>query len=150
MYCSQTSLDYSEFDSSSRSTSSLNLFGLALKRLERLRINDKRENEVDFFSRGLHKANKRLSRAFSFSPEPNKSFLKKTNSPIQNLQDEWANTLDTSKRMSIPPRQVDQIEIYLTRKRKCSLFDSLGIVCNNNASIRFIAIYAINTRTYAI
>jgi len=86
MYCSQTSLDYSEFDSSSRSTSSLNLLGLALKR-------------------GLHKANKRLSRAFSFSPEPNKSFLKKTNSPIQNLQDEWSNTFDTSKRMSIPPRQ---------------------------------------------
>lgn len=32
MYCSQTSLEYSEIDSSSRSTSSLNLLGLALKR----------------------------------------------------------------------------------------------------------------------
>jgi hypothetical protein len=32
MYCSQTSLENSEIDSGSRSTSSLNLLGLALKR----------------------------------------------------------------------------------------------------------------------
>ena len=34
MYCSQTSLENSEIDSSTRSTSSLNLLGLALKRYE--------------------------------------------------------------------------------------------------------------------
>ncbi|CAF2063744.1 unnamed protein product [Rotaria magnacalcarata] len=72
MYCSQTSLENSEIDSGLRSTSSLNLLGLALKR-------------------GLHKANKRLSRAFSFSPEPNKHLTKKINSPIHSLQDEWSN-----------------------------------------------------------
>jgi len=86
MYCSQTSLENSEIDSSSRSTSSLNLLSLALKR-------------------GLHKANKRLSRAFSFSPEPNKHLLKKTNCPIHLLQDEWSNTFDSNKRMSVPSRQ---------------------------------------------
>ncbi|CAF0903498.1 unnamed protein product [Adineta steineri] len=86
MYCSQTSLENSEIDSSSRSTSSLNLLGLALKR-------------------GLHKANKRLSRAFSFSPEPNKNLTKKTSSPIHLLQDEWSNSFDTSKRISISSRQ---------------------------------------------
>ncbi len=34
MYSSQTSIENSEIDSSSRSTSSLNLLGLALKRFE--------------------------------------------------------------------------------------------------------------------
>ncbi len=55
---------------------------------------------------GLHKANKRLSRAFSFSPEPNKQLLKKINSPIHSLQDEWSNSFDSSKRMSVSSRQV--------------------------------------------
>jgi hypothetical protein len=86
MYCSQTSLENSEIDSSSRSTSSLNLLSLALKR-------------------GLHKANKRLSRAFSFSPEPNKHLLKKINSPIHLLQEEWSNTYESNKRMSVSSRQ---------------------------------------------
>ncbi|CAF3661612.1 unnamed protein product [Rotaria sp. Silwood1] len=87
MYCSQTSLENSEIDSGLRSTSSLNLLGLALKR-------------------GLHKANKRLSRAFSFSPEPNKHLSKKNNSPMHLLQDEWSNTFDSNKRMSTSSRQV--------------------------------------------
>ncbi|CAF3602276.1 unnamed protein product [Rotaria sordida] len=87
MYCSQTSLENSEIDSGLRSTSSLNLLGLALKR-------------------GFHKANKRLSRAFSFSPEPNKHLSKKINSPIHLLQDEWSNTFDSNKRMSVSSRQI--------------------------------------------
>ncbi|CAF1553328.1 unnamed protein product [Adineta ricciae] len=86
MYCSQTSLEYSEIDSSSRSTSSLNLLGLALKR-------------------GLHKANKRLSRAFSFSPELNKSLIKKSNSPINGSQDDRSTSFDSTKRMSVSSRQ---------------------------------------------
>ncbi|CAF3599045.1 unnamed protein product [Rotaria sp. Silwood1] len=87
IYCSQTSLENSEIDSGLRSTSSLNLLGLALKR-------------------GLHKANKRLSRAFSFSPEPNKHLSKKNNSPMHLLQDEWSNTFDSNKRMSTSSRQI--------------------------------------------
>jgi hypothetical protein len=63
---------------------------------------------MGYFS-GLHKANKRLSRAFSFSPEPNKHLMKKINSPIHILQDEWTNIFDSNKRMSVSSRQVSQI-----------------------------------------
>ena len=96
MYCSQTSLENSDIDSSSRSTSSLNLLGLALKRS--VTVTSMLTNRVLHFS-GLHKANKRLSRAFSFSPEPNKHPTKKFNSP---LQDDWS----TNRRMSVSSRQV--------------------------------------------
>jgi len=95
MYCSQTSLENSEIDSGSRSTSSLNLLGLGLKRFVRF-------NSFGLFIymnfSGLHKANKRLSRAFSFSPEPNKHLAKKMSSPIHLLQDEWSNSFDSTKR----------------------------------------------------
>ena len=107
MYCSQTSLENSEIDSGSRSTSSLNLFGLALKRLVKfIRLLFIISIMILNFS-GLHKANKRLSRAFSFSPEPNKNLTKKVNSPIHLLQDEWSNSFDSSKRMSVSSRQVN-------------------------------------------
>jgi hypothetical protein len=105
MYCSQTSLENSEIDSGSRSTSSLNLLGLALKRYENFGLQLLIKTIHSDFS-GLHKANKRLSRAFSFSPEPNKQLMKKINSPSHLLQDEWSNSFDSSKRMSAPSRQV--------------------------------------------
>jgi hypothetical protein len=73
---------------------------------------------------GLHKANKRLSRAFSFSPEPNKSLTKKVNSPSLLLQDEWSNSFDSSKRMSVSSRQVNILKFksLLTPERLKDLF----------------------------
>jgi hypothetical protein len=108
MYCSQTSLENSEIDSSSRSTSSLNLLGLALKRFGNFFFF--LINACIGYCSGLHKANKRLSRAFSFSPEPNKHLLKKINSPIHLLQEEWSNTYESNKRMSVSSRQVSEID----------------------------------------
>jgi hypothetical protein len=64
---------------------------------------------MKYFS-GLHKANKRLSRAFSFSPEPNKQLMKKISSPLHLLQDDWSNNLESNKRMSVSSRQVSQID----------------------------------------
>jgi hypothetical protein len=109
MYCSQTSLENSEIDSSSRSTSSLNLLSLALKRFEKIFVFFLINACIGYCS-GLHKANKRLSRAFSFSPEPNKHLLKKINSPIHLLQEEWSNTYESNKRMSVSSRQVSEID----------------------------------------
>ncbi|CAF1155972.1 unnamed protein product [Rotaria sordida] len=109
MYCSQTSLENSEIDSGLRSTSSLNLLGLALKR-------------------GFHKANKRLSRAFSFSPEPNKHLSKKINSPIHLLQDEWSNTFDSNKRMSVSSRQKQSLCDYQQQLHRVSHFNPAQIL----------------------
>jgi hypothetical protein len=136
MYCSQTSLENSEIDSGSRSTSSLNLLGLALKRYKNFKLLI--EIIYSNFS-GLHKANKRLSRAFSFSPEPNKHLLKKINSPSHLLQDEWSNSFDSIKRMSAPSREVSVYDSEMNSSNSV-----LGFI---HGIVRFFSIYAIYPRT---
>ena len=142
LYSSQTSLENSEIDSSTRSTSSLNLLGLALKRYGR----EKRRfsSLFDFDFSGLHKANKRLTRAFSFSPESNRYLTKKLLSPLHYLQDEWSHSFDTSQRMNNSSRQVNRSMLLLLLQNQSIMF-RLGIVFNDNELI--IALYAIDSRT---